>query len=244
MSTYMKKHQRQCLKLRIAVTIAAVLGLGLLYSPTIMMVNDAFAQPTPTTQPATKTPTATPKVETKGTVTVTETKKDEPKADAKDETKKDDTAAAPASDKEQAWWQAVLVPVLSVLGLFIAGFLAAGLRKLVQLIEKKWNVDIPDSFERLMIEKAKWALGWAEEQAEKKLLYEGGAKTEGAKKVGDVVDMLFEFADKAGYGEEWGREKIQKLAEGVLHLERDQTIGSTGDRATKLEEAKNGNGNG
>lgn len=233
MSTYMKKHRRQCLKLRIGIAIAAILGLGLLYSPTVVMVNDAFAQPAPSSQPATK---VAPKVETKGTVTVTDTKKDE--------VKKDEPTAAPTGDKEQTWWQAVLVPVLSVLGLFIAGFLAAGLRKLVQLIEKKWNIDIPDSFEKIMIEKAKWALGWAEEQAEKKLLYEGGAKTEGAKKINDVVDMLFEFADKSGYGDEWGREKIKKLAEGVLHLERDKTIGSSGDRAKKIEEAKNGNGNG
>jgi hypothetical protein len=241
MSTYMKKHQRRCLKLRLGVALAAILGLGLLYSPTFVVVDNAFAQPAPASQPATK---VAPKVETKGTVTVTDTKKEEPKADAKDATKKDETAAAPTGAKEQAWWQAVLVPVLSILGLFIAGFLAAGLRKLVQLIEKKWNIDIPDSFEKIMMEKAKWALGWAEEQAEKKLLHEGGAKTEGAQKISDVVDMLFEFADKSGYGEEWGREKIKKLAEGVLHLERDKTVGSSGERAKKLEEAKNGNGNG
>lgn len=234
MSTYMKRHRQRSMKLRIGITIAALLGLGLLYSPTFVLVHDAYAQPTPATQPTTA-PATTPKVETKGTVTVTD-----PKTETTEEAKKEETAAP--TEKEQAWWQAVLVPVLSVLGLFIAGFLAAGLRKLVQLIEKKWNVDIPDSFERLMIEKAKWALGWAEEQAEKKLLYEGGAKTEGAKKINDVVDMLYEFANKAGYGEEWGREKIKALAEGVLHLERDQTVGSAGDRATKLEKAKNGNG--
>ena len=228
MSTYMKKHRRQSLKLRFSLVLATLLGLGLLYSPTVMLAQDAFAQPAPATQPAAK-------VVTTGTVVV---------PDAKVETKAAATEAKetppPTTEKEQSWWKALLVPVLSVVGMFIAAFLTAGLMKLVKLIEKKWNVDIPDSFERLMIEKAKWALGWAEEAAEKKLLYEGGTKTDGAKKISDVVNMLLEFATKAGYGEEWTREKIQALAEGVLHLERGITVGSAGERALKLEAAKNG----
>ena len=233
MSTYMKTYRHRCLKLRIGVALAAILGLGLLYSPTFVVVNDAFAQPAPTTQPATKAPAPAPKVETKGTVTVTDTKKDEAKKDA---------PAAATSEKEQSWWQAMLAPVLSVLGLFIAAFLAAGLRKLVQLIEKKWNIDIPDSIEKMMIDKARWAVAWAEEKAEKRLLYGDGQKTDGAQKVSEVVDLLEKFAQNLGYGEEWQREKIEALAEGVLHLERDKGVGSNGNRAAKLEEKKNGNG--
>ena len=135
----------------------------------------------------------------------------------------------------------MLVPVLGVIGMFIAAFLAAGLRKLVILIEKKWSIDIPDSVEKLMIEKARWALGWAEEQAEKRLLHGDGQKTEGAKKLTDVVDLLEKFANSLGYGEEWQRDKIEKLAEGVLHLERDAGVGSNGDRGAALTEKKNGN---
>lgn len=232
MSTYMKKHRQQTTKLRVGITLAAFLGLGLLYSPTIMLAHDAYAQPAPTTQPATK-------VVTTGAVTPVTQPATETKTETKVETKTEGTAPA-STEKEQSWWQALLVPILGVIGMFIATFLTAGLLKLVKLIEKKWNVDIPDSFERLMVEKAKWALGWAEEKAETKLLYEGGAKTEGAKKISDVVTMLHDFAEKSGYGEEWTREKVQSLAEGVLHLERGVTIGSTGERALKIEAAKNG----
>lgn len=251
----MKRLRYNKMLLRTAAISAWLLVCTLTLAPTGVLVTDAFAQPTP--EPKTKVvaeppvKTEAPKVETKGTVTVTDTKKDEakkeePKADEKkEEIKKDEPAAAPTGEKEQAWWQAVLVPVLGVLGLFIAGFLAAGLRKLVQLIEKKWNIDIPDSIEKLMIEKARWAIGWAEEQAEKRLLYGDGKKTPGAEKAASVINLLEEFANKQGFGEEWQRDKIEKLAEGVLHLERDVTVGSNGGaRGEKLAEkaAENGNG--
>lgn len=235
----MKRLRYNKLLLCTAAISAWLLICTLTLAPTGVLVTDAFAQPT--SQPTAKTE---PKVETKGTVTVTDTKKEE-KVESKADAAKDETTVAPASEKEQAWWQAVLVPVLGVLGLFIAGFLAAGLRKLVQLIEKKWNIDIPDSIEKLMIEKARWAIGWAEEQAEKRLLYGDGKKTPGAEKATSVINLLEEFANKQGFGDEWQRDKIEKLAEGVLHLERDVTVGSNGGkRGEKLAEAAAANGNG
>ena len=152
------------LMLRLSVFSAGLFALLLCFSPTFMLANDAFAQDTKTpatkTAPATKaapatapTPAADPKAEPKAEPQA------EPKAEPKAETK---PAPAATSDKSQSWWQALLVPVLGVIGMFIAAFLAAGLRKLVILIEKKWSIDIPDSVEKLMIEKARWALGWAE----------------------------------------------------------------------------------
>lgn len=138
----------------------------------------------------------------------------------------------------QSWWQALLVPILGIAGLFISGFLAAGLLKLVKLIEKKWDIDIPDAFEEIMVEKAKWAVAWAEEKAEKRLLHGDGAKTSGADKINDVVNLLTEFAEARGYGQDWSRDKVEKLAEGVLHLERDVSVGSSGDRNKKLEAKK------
>ena len=151
-------------------------------------------------------------------------------------------AAAPAkSEKTQTWWQALLVPVLSVFGLFLAGFLVGGLRKLVQLIEKKWNFDIPDQIESFMYEKARWGVAWAEELAEKRLLYADGKKTPSAEKLTQVVDMLMKTAEEKGYGKEWGREKIEALVEGVLHLERGISVGTDADmekRTEKVEAAK------
>jgi hypothetical protein len=150
-------------------------------------------------------------------------------------------AAAPATPDQQSWWQALLMPVLSVFGMFLAAFLVAGLRKLVKLIEAKWKIDVPDSVEKLMTEKARWALAWVEEKAEKRLLHGDGEKTSGAQKIGEVVDLLQKFADGLGYGHDWQKDKIEALAEGVLHLERDKTIGSTGERAAALTAKKNGN---
>lgn len=232
------------LTLRLTVFSAGLFALLLCYSPTIMLANDAFAQDTKT--PATKTVPATKTAPATAPAPAAEPKA-EPKVEPKAETKvepKAETKAAPTSEKEQSWWQALLVPVLGVIGMFIAAFLAAGLRKLVILIEKKWSIDIPDSVEKLMIEKARWALGWAEEQAEKRLLYGDGQKTEGAKKLTDVVDLLEKFAESLGYGDEWQRDKIEKLAEGVLHLNRNSEATSNVARDAKLTEKKNGNGNG
>jgi hypothetical protein len=209
--------------LRLSAIGAWILVCTLCFSPLAVMAADGgtttdavVAAPTaPAATPA-PAPTAEPKADPQPA----------PKAEPKTE------------EKGQAWWQAVLMPVLSVLGMFIAAFLAAGLRKLVVLIEKKWSIDIPDSVEKMMYEKARWAIGWVEEKAEKRLLYGDGKKTESAAKVTEVVDLLEKFAQGIGYGEEWQRSKIEALAEGVLHLERDKSVGSNGDRGKKLTEKK------
>lgn len=223
MTMYMKKVRR--LRLMMA-GIGIALGL-LLFSPTIALHTDAYANDAkpaatkvaPASQPA-AAPTATAPAPAPAV-------KAEP---------------APASGDTQSWWQALLIPVLSALGLAIAAFLTTGLRKLTQLIEKKWNIDIPDSVEKLMAEKARWLIAWAEEKAETRLLKGDGVKTDGAKKLSDVVEALEKFAQNMGYGEEWRRDKIEQLVEGILHLERDQGVGSNGtDRGKKLEEKKNGN---
>lgn len=151
-------------------------------------------------------------------------------------------AAAP-SGKVQKWWQSALEPVLYAFALFLSAFLVAGLRKLTKLVERKWNVDIPDSVERMMTEKARWAVAWAEEKAEQRLLYGDGQKTPGAQKISDVTKILLDFADSLGHGHEWREEKVRALAEGVLHLERDVAVGSPeGARADALAAKKNGNG--
>jgi hypothetical protein len=153
-------------------------------------------------------------------------------------------AWAADAPKEQAMWQTILMPVLSVLALFVAAFVALGLRKLVQLIEKKWGVEIPESIENLLISKARWAIAWAEEQAEDRLLNGDGKKTPGAEKAASVIELLEGVAKKAGYGEEWQKDKIEALVAGILHLNREGgegVIGSNGSRGEKLEAKKNGN---
>lgn len=234
--------------LRLSIFSAGLFALLLCFGPTIAWVSSVYAQPAPTSAPVTKpatTSATTPA--TKATTTAALPKAEPSKTEpSKTEPSKAKPIVAPTTvvtspEKAQSWWQAMLVPVLSVVGLFIAAFLAAGLRKLVQLIEKKWNIDIPESVETLMIEKARWALAWAEEQAEKRLLYGDGKKTDGAVKLTSVVDLLEKFAQSLGYGETWQRDKIEKLAEGVLHLERSPGVGSEGDRADALVAKANGN---
>lgn len=155
-------------------------------------------------------------------------------------------AATPApapSGKVQKWWQSALEPVLYAFALFLSAFLVAGLRKLTKLVEKKWSVEIPDSVERMMTDKARWAVAWAEEKAEQRLLYGDGQKTPGAQKIHTVTNILQEFAESIGHGQEWQRDRVEALAEGVLHLERDVAVGSPeGARADALAAKKNGNG--
>lgn len=204
---------------RIAMIGAGTLLFLLLLSPTVVLHSDAYAQPT--SAPVVKV--TSPKVTlTAPTTTLTATPVDAkivPAPTAPVEKK---------ADNQQKWWQALLMPVLSALGLIIAAFLTIGMRKVTQLIEAKWKIDISESNEKAMAEKARWLVAWAEEQAEARLLNGDGIKTPGAEKLSAVVDTLFAFADKAGYGEDWTRDKITKLAEGILHLERDAGIGSEG----------------
>ncbi len=151
--------------------------------------------------------------------------------------------AADAAPKGQAMWQAILMPVLSVVALFVAAFVALGLRKLVQLIEKKWGVEVPASIENLMASKARWAIAWAEEKAEDRLLNGDGEQTPGAEKAAAVIELLEGVAKQAGYGEDWQRDKIEALVGGILHLNREGgegVIGSNGSRGEKLEAKKNG----
>lgn len=146
--------------------------------------------------------------------------------------------AAETAPKQTAW-QAALVPALGAVGTFLAALLVAGLRRLVLMIEKKWKIDISDSVETMMYEKARWAVAWVEEKAENRLLHGDGQKTSGAQKMSTVVMILQNFANKLGYSQEWQTSKLMALAEGILHLERDVVIGSVGERAQRLEEKKN-----
>ncbi|MBU1891186.1 hypothetical protein KJ782_06930, partial [Patescibacteria group bacterium] len=146
------------------------------------------------------------------------------------------TAAAPAT---QTWWQALLMPVLGVVGLFLAAFLTLGLRKLTQLVEAKWNVDVPASVEQLMQDKARWAVGYVEELAQKRLLHGDGQPTPGAEKLNTATKLLEDFAASMGYGKDWQRSKIEALVEGILHVARPATASdeALATRATALTEA-------
>ncbi|MAG64374.1 MAG: hypothetical protein CMK74_00640 [Pseudomonadales bacterium] len=185
----------------------------------------------------------------KEAVTKAEPKKEEAKPapvakeDVKPATKEaEPVAAAPVkASEEQAWWQALLMPILSALGLALAAFLGTGIRKIALLIEKKWEVDIPDSMENLLTAQARRLLAYAEEKAEDKLLNKDGTKTPGAEKIKTVVDELESFTSGMGWDKAWQRDKLEKLAEGVLHLERsgNEGIGTTdGNRKVKLDEKK------
>lgn len=230
----MNKLKTQTTALRLAAISAWLIICTLTLVPTGVLVSDAFAAPDAKPAASAPAPASTPAA-APAPAPAAATPAPAPAA-APAETKPE-----PTSSEDQAWWQAALTPVLSVLGLFIAAFLAAGLRKLVQLIEKKWNIDIPDSVEKVMTEKARWAIAWVEEKTEKRLLHGDGKKTPSAEKISEVIEILTEFAQKLGYGEDWRRDKIEALAEGVLHLERDQSIGSNGIRAERLQAMKDNN---
>jgi hypothetical protein len=147
-------------------------------------------------------------------------------------------AAETTNVVQQTTWQAALVPVLGAIGTALAAFLVGGLRKLVLIIEKKYKIDVSDTIEAMMYEKARWAVAFVEEKAEKRLLHEDGVKTSGAQKMAEAIGLVQSFANTLGYGSEWQTNKIKSLIEGVLHLERDVVIGSVGTRANKLTEKK------
>jgi hypothetical protein len=157
-----------------------------------------------------------------------------------------ETVAAPAATIQQKWWQALLVPVMSAVGLIVATFIGLGLKKLTQLLEAKFKIDIPDQVEALMAEKAKQLVAWGEEQLEKRVLHGDGVKTPGAETITKVKDALWKFADGLGYGKQYTEEKLVQLVEGILHLNRagsEGVIGSTSGslRAETIVAKTNGN---
>jgi len=134
--------------------------------------------------------------------------------------------------------------VLSAIGLVVATFIGLGLKKLTQLLEAKFKIDIPDQVETLMAEKAKQLVAWGEEQMEKRVLHGDGVPTPGAETITKVKDALWKFADGLGYGKQYTEEKLVQLVEGILHLNRagsEGVVGSTGTRATALVTKTNGN---
>lgn len=149
-------------------------------------------------------------------------------------------AVAPAATGSRALWQTLLLPVLSVVGLFIAAFLTLGLKKLTQLVEAKWKVEVPQAVEDLMKDKALQLCAWAEEKAEDKLLHKGEKPTSGAEKADQVVTALLAFAENMGYGKQWQKEKVEQLVSSVVHLNREGSegvIGSNGSRGVALTAA-------
>jgi len=145
--------------------------------------------------------------------------------------------ATTVTTTSRALWQTLLLPVVSVIGLFIASFLTLGLKKLTQLLEAKFKIDVPTSIEDLMSEKALQLVAWAEEQAENRLLHGDGKPTPSAEKADMVVKALTQFAEGLGYGKTWQADKIKQLVEGVLHLNRagsEGVVGSEGARAAAL----------
>lgn len=155
------------------------------------------------------------------------------------------TAAAAPAPVQQKWWEALLIPVLSAVGLVVATFIGLGLKKLTQLLEAKFKVDIPVQVEDLMVNKAKQLIAWGEEKMENRLLHGDGQKTPGAETIKNVKDALWKFADGLGYGQQYTEEKLVQLVEGILHLNRagsEGVVGSTGERAQALTAKTNGNG--
>lgn len=144
--------------------------------------------------------------------------------------------APAAATGSRALWQTLLIPIVSVVGLFIAAFLTLGLKKLTQLLEAKFKIDVPQAVEDLMSEKALQLCAWAEEKAEDKLLHKGGTPTPGAEKADQVVNALLAFAENMGYGKQWQRDKVEQLVAGIIHLNREGSAGVIGSNGTRGQE--------
>jgi hypothetical protein len=154
-----------------------------------------------------------------------------------------DAVVAPTTPA-QTPLQAALMPILSTLGLVIATFVGAGVKKLASIFEKKFNVDIPDALEESMARQARRLVAAAEEKAEKRLLYGDKKDTPGAEKAAMVITSLGDYAKRLGYGPEWQKERIENLVDGVLHIDRDVVIGTPAsispERSAALKAALNG----
>jgi hypothetical protein len=149
--------------------------------------------------------------------------------------------AAVAANVQQ-WWMPLLAPILTAIGTIIAAFVAALLKKLINIFESKYNIEVPAAIEQLVGDKAKQLIAAAEEEAERRILHEDGQPTSGAEKSKQVVTALLKYVDQLGYGKQYQEEQIQKLVDGILHLNRagsDSVIGSDGARAKLLLQHNN-----
>ena len=127
--------------------------------------------------------------------------------------------------KTQSWWQTLLMPLVSLLGMVLATFASYGILKIIRLIEAKWKIDVPVSIENLLMEKTRVLVSAAEELAENRLLYGDGQKTPGAEKLQTALDQLETAAKQLGVNKTWTRDKLEQLVLGILHIERNETTG-------------------
>lgn len=148
-------------------------------------------------------------------------------------------ATQTAAQNTQQWWMPLLTPVLTAIGTLLAAFVTVLLGKLIKMLEAKYNLDIPAEVEKIMENKAKELVAAAEEEAERRILHEGGQPTSGAEKSKQVVKGLMEFAESLGYGKQYQEEQARRLADAVLHLNRVgmEGVGSVGERAKALTRA-------
>ena len=129
----------------------------------------------------------------------------------------------------QEFWQAILAHLLEIVVVIATPIIIVLVRKLIQVIEKKANVDVAERHEALLDEWITKGIAFGHEQG-RKALKEGKDPVSGDEKKNAAVDFVAEGLKNTGLTE-MGAEALAKLIESKLNVERapeDTTAPSAG----------------
>ena len=118
----------------------------------------------------------------------------------------------------QSFVQSIFVPVLAVVFAILAAVLPLLVRKLIQVLEKKWDFEINDAIENQLDRYIHMGVAYAEE-ASHKALRAGQPPKSGDEKRILAVEFVTEQMERANV-KTLAAESIEKLVEGALNLQR------------------------
>jgi len=118
----------------------------------------------------------------------------------------------------QEFWQAIVAHLLEIVVVIATPLILILVRKLIQVIEKKTDIDVAEKHEKMIDEWITKGIAYGHEQG-RKALKEGKDPVTGDEKKNAAVDFIAAGLDNTGLVT-MGRDALAKLVESKLNVER------------------------
>jgi hypothetical protein len=118
----------------------------------------------------------------------------------------------------QEFWQAIVAHLLEIVVVIATPLVLILVRKLIQVIEKKTDIDVAEKHEKMIDEWITKGIAYGHEQG-RKALKEGKDPVTGDEKKNAAVDFIAAGLDNTGLVT-MGRDALAKLVESKLNVER------------------------
>jgi len=118
----------------------------------------------------------------------------------------------------QEFWQAIVAHLLEIVVVIATPLILILVRKLIQVLEDKTNIDVAEKHEKMLDEWITKGIAYGHEQG-RKALKEGKDPVTGDEKKNAAVDFIADGLKNTGVVE-MGRDALAKLIESKLNVER------------------------